>query len=82
MPDGGLWPDIGPISGRGTTERDIWAGRMWKCGVLVSGPGELARGCWFTLRSAGVPARDDRFLHHRRHAGVNADAGLAGPAPG
>ena len=49
---------------------------MWQCGVLVSGPGELAPECWFTLRSAGIQVPDDRLLRHRIHA----DAGSAGPA--
>ena len=53
-------------------------GRMWKCGVLVSGPGELAPECWFTLRSAGIQVPDDRLLRHRIHT----DADFAGPAPG
>ena len=66
----------GPISGRGTTGRDIWAGRMWKCGEFVAGPGESATERWFTLRSAGIQARNDGLLHHRMHA----DAGSAGPA--
>ena len=62
----------------GAMGRDSWTGRMWKCGVLVSGPGELAPECWFTLRSAGIQVPDDRLLRHRIHA----DAGSAGPAPG
>ena len=62
--------------GRGAMGPDSWAGRMWKCWVLVSGPGELAPEYWFTLRSAGIQAPDDRLLRHRIHA----DAGSAGPA--
>ena len=66
------------ISVRGAQGRDSLTGRMWKCGVLVSGPGELAPECWFTLRSAGIPVPDDRLLRHRIHT----DADFAGPAPG
>lgn len=46
---------------------DSWAGRMWICGVFVSGPGELAPECWLTTRDLGVEAMDDRLLHHCIH---------------
>ena len=67
---------------------DSWAGRMWICGVFVSGPGELAPECWLTTRDLGVEAMDDRLLHHCIHTG--ADVGglllgshaLAGVIPG
>ena len=49
---------------------------MWQCGEFVAGPGESAPECWFTLRSAGILVRNDRFLHRRMHA----DADWAGPA--
>ena len=49
---------------------------MWQCGEFVAGPGESAQERWFTLRSAGILVRNDRFLHCRMHA----DADWAGPA--